>query len=61
MGPPILPAGFQTPLPVPYMQNSLSDNDVMRMALKVKEILMDEIDTLVSLKVNEATNQIKMI
>ena len=59
MGPPIQPAGFQAPLPVSYMQNSLSDNDVMRVALKVKAILMDEIDTLVSLKVNEATNQIK--
>ena len=59
MGPPIQPAGFQTPLPVPYMQNLVSDNDVMRVALKVKEILMDEIDTLVSHKVNEATNQIK--
>ena len=59
MGPPIQPAGFQAPLPVSYMQNSLSDNDVMRVTLKVKAILMNEIDTLVSLKVNEATNQIK--
>ena len=59
MGPPIQTAGFQAPLPVSYMQNSLSDNDVMRVALKVNAMLMDEIDTLVTLKVNEATNQMK--
>ena len=59
MGPPIQTAGFQAPLPVSYMQNSLSDNDVMRVVLKVKAMLMDEIDTLVTLKVNEATNQMK--
>lgn len=41
------------------MPNVLSDNDVLRVAMKVKAIMMEEIETLVKLKVNEATAQLK--
>ena len=41
------------------MSNVLSDNDVLRVAMKVKAIMMEEIETLVKLKVNEATAELK--
>ena len=41
------------------MSNILSDNDVLRVAMKVKAIMMEEIETLVKLKVNEATAELK--
>ena len=41
------------------MSNVLSDNDVLRVAMKAKAIMMEEIETLVKLKVNEATAELK--
>lgn len=41
------------------MSNVLSDNDVLRVAMKVKAIMVEEIETLVKLKVNEATALLK--
>lgn len=44
---------------IPVMTNVLSENDVLRVAMKVKAIMVEEIETLVTLKVNEATAQLK--
>ena len=40
---------------MPILHNTLSDNDVLRVAVKVKAIMMEEINTLVNLKVDQAT------
>lgn len=50
-------AGFSSQMPV--MQTSLTDNDVLRVAMKVKDIMREEIETLVNIKVNEATSHMK--
>ncbi|MEW8187067.1 MAG: hypothetical protein AB2794_18935 [Candidatus Thiodiazotropha endolucinida] len=52
------------PMPMPHTQmpilhNTLSDNDVLRVAVKVKAIMMEEINTLVNLKVDQATAQMR--
>lgn len=44
---------------MPILHNTLSDNDVLRVAVKVKAIMMEEINTLVSLKVDQATAQMR--
>ncbi|MEW8546444.1 MAG: hypothetical protein AB2693_23245 [Candidatus Thiodiazotropha sp.] len=49
--------GFPGQMPV--MQPSLSDNDVLRIAIRVKEIMREEIESMVNIKINEATSQMK--
>lgn len=57
MAPTVPNAGFSSQMPV--MQTSLTDNDVLRVAMKVKDIMREEIETLVNIKVNEATSHMK--
>ena len=42
------------PMPVPYAP-ALSENDIIRVALQVKNVLQDEIERMVTLKVQQAT------
>lgn len=58
MAPTVPNAGFSSQMPV--MQTSLTDNDVLRVAMKVKDIMREEIETLVNIKVNEATSRMKI-
>lgn len=44
---------------MPVMQTSLTDSDVLGVAMKVKDIMRGEIETLVNIKVNEATAHMK--
>ena len=49
---------LQSGLQLPPVNNTLSENDVLRVALKVKAIMHEEIDKLVTLKV-KATTEMK--
>ena len=44
---------------LPILHNTLSDNGVLRVAVKAKAIMKEEINTLVSLKVDQATAQMR--
>ena len=59
---PVPGAGFFGPgstAPTHIVQNSLSDEDILRVALKVKSLMISEIDQLIKLKVDEATSEMK--
>ena len=58
MAPTVHNAGFPSQMPV--MQTTLTDSDVLRVAMKVKDIMREEIETLVNIKVNEATTHMKI-
>lgn len=45
------------PMPVPYAP-ALSENDIIRVALQVKNVLQDEIERMVTLKVQQATEHL---
>lgn len=57
MAPTVHNTGFPSQMPI--IQTSISDNDVLRVAIKVKDLMREEIESLVNIKVNEATRHIK--
>ena len=54
---PLSSAHVPVSMPVPYSP-AISDNDVMRIALQVRDIMRDEIDKLVTAKVTQATAEL---
>ena len=63
MGPPPMTAiqgmRYLAPAPGPGPVVTITDDDVMRIAMKVKTIMISEINEMVKLKVNEATETMK--